>query len=102
MNALANPCKDAIFFPEVLPTDRFSEDPWIQHFNQATPDFFSSSGTEPLQVDLRRYRLTVGGVVSRTSQFSVDDLRFNFPEYQVTVRTPRDDLSGRSREESWQ
>ena len=101
MNALANPCRDSIFFPELPPTDHFSEDPWIRHFSQVTPDFFSQPGTEPLQVDLRRYRLTVAGLVSRTSQFSVDELRFNFPEHEITVKRP-DEASGQDREETWQ
>jgi DMSO/TMAO reductase YedYZ molybdopterin-dependent catalytic subunit len=101
MNALAYSCTESIFFPEVPPTGSFSEDPWIRHFNQVTPDFFSQPGSEPLQVDLPRYRLTVAGLVSRTLQFSVDDLRFDFPEYELAVQT-RDEASGQSREEAWQ
>jgi DMSO/TMAO reductase YedYZ molybdopterin-dependent catalytic subunit len=101
MNALVDSCTDSIFFPEVPPMGSFSEDPWIRHFNQVTPDFFSQPGSEPPQVDLPRYRLTVAGLVSRTSQFSIGDLRFDFPEHELAVQT-RDEVSGQSREVTWQ
>jgi DMSO/TMAO reductase YedYZ molybdopterin-dependent catalytic subunit len=100
MSALANTRSDFVFLPEVAPTAGFPEGSRIRQADRTLPEFFSQKDGEPPAVDLSHYRLTVAGVVSRTTQLSLEALRLNFAEHEVEVQGA-DGVSGRARPVTW-
>ena len=105
MNALVENRPDFMFLPEVPSADGTPESRSDHHVQQAAvpgPDTRKEEGKQPPAVDLSSHRLTVAGLVSRTSQFSIDALRLDFPEHEVTAPGGEQTSSGQPSHARWQ
>jgi DMSO/TMAO reductase YedYZ molybdopterin-dependent catalytic subunit len=100
MSALANTRAGFVFLPEVTSTATSPESSRIRQVSRTLPEFFSQKAGEPPVVDLSHYRLTIAGMVSRTTQLSLEALRLNFAEHEVVVQSD-DGASGRTRSATW-
>lgn len=89
VSALANTRSDIVFLPEPPSTSAAPESSRIRQVSRTLPEFFSQKPGEPPAVDLAQYRFTVAGMVSRTTQFSLEALRLNFAEHEVVVQGDR-------------
>ena len=89
-------------FPSEAPSIAGSaEHSRIRQVSRTLPDFFSQEAGQPPAVDLSRYRLTIAGMVSRTTQLSLEGLRLHFPEYEVAVQGD-EGTAGQARAVAWQ
>lgn len=100
MSALAHTRSDVIFLPEATSTVAAPEGARIRQVSRTLPEFFSQKPGEPPAVDLSYYRLTIAGVVSRTTQLSLEALRLNFAEHEVVVQSDAG-ASGRVHPATW-
>jgi DMSO/TMAO reductase YedYZ molybdopterin-dependent catalytic subunit len=100
MSALPDVRADFVFLPEVPLTATSLESSRIRQISRMLPEFFSQKAGEPPVVDLSHYRLTIAGMVSRTTQLSLEALRLNFAEHEVVVQSDKG-ASGRARSGVW-
>ncbi|MBV8899334.1 MAG: molybdopterin-dependent oxidoreductase [Verrucomicrobia bacterium] len=100
MRALAHTRSDFVFLPEAPSTAAPPEGSRIRQVSRTLPDFFSQKAGEPPAVDASRYRLTIAGMVSRTTQLSAEALRLNFAQHEILVQSDGD-ASGRARPATW-
>lgn len=91
---------DVVFLPEAPTTVDSPESSRIRQVSRVLPDFFSQPAGGPPVVDLPRCRLTIAGMVSRTTQLSLDALRLNFAEHEVMVHA-NEPTSGRAVSAAW-
>lgn len=100
LSAPAGTRSDVVFLPEAPSAPGSPESSRIRQVSRMLPEFFSQRAGEPPVADLARYRLTIGGMVSRTTQFSSEALRLNFAEHEVVVQSDAG-VSGRTRRATW-
>ena len=100
MNVTASTRSDVVFLPEGSATGASPESSRIRQIGRTLPDFFSQQAGKPPVVDPSHYRLTIAGMVSRTTQLSLEALRLNFAEHEVVVQS-EDRASGRTRSATW-
>jgi sulfite oxidase len=100
MRALAHTRSDFVFLPEATSTATFPESSRIRQVSRTLPEFFSQKAGEPPVADLSYYRLTIAGMVSRTTQLSLEALRLNFAEHEVVVQSD-EGVPGQARPATW-
>ncbi|MBV9997498.1 MAG: molybdopterin-dependent oxidoreductase [Verrucomicrobia bacterium] len=100
VSGLTNTRSDFVFLPGPASTFPAPERSRIRQVSRRLPEFFSQEPGEPPAVNLAQYRLTVAGMVSRTTQFSLEALRLNFTEHEVVVQGDGG-VSGQRRPATW-
>jgi sulfite oxidase len=85
MGTLVHKSPDFVFHQEVPPNGGPPLDRLIHEFATPVPDFFLRTHGNIPDLNRSSYRLTVGGLVSKTCQFSLDELGERFPVKEVTA-----------------